>query len=221
MIIAWLFCASTGIIIARHFKFLFPTKKICDLKIWFVVHRPLMILVAVISIVAFIVILAYKEWSWLDTEDAVAFTHSIFGIVTIGLAVLQVICCLKLSGLVIKFFLILVFLSRYFSHSSDVIQDTRSVLFSTIFTEPLAFPRFSALVRISLLKICVFIIGSSICYLLFIVESRVNFPWREHQRDQHGKHWLAALHRLDHLVGHPDTCLGNFEYYLYGTEEQR
>ena len=90
MIIAWLFCASTGILIARHFKFLFPTKKVCDLKIWFVLHRPLMILVAVISIVGFIVILAYEEWSWLEIDDPVAFTHSIFGIVTIGLAILQV-----------------------------------------------------------------------------------------------------------------------------------
>lgn len=91
MVIAWIFCASTGIIIARYYKFLLPTVKICKFDFWFNIHRPLMLLVVIISVVGLIVILSFRNWTWVTTDEPVIFAHSIFGIVTISLAVLQVI----------------------------------------------------------------------------------------------------------------------------------
>ena len=50
-----------------------------------------MIFVPICSSVAFIVILADLEWKWLETTQLTNFVHSIFGIVTIGLSIIQVI----------------------------------------------------------------------------------------------------------------------------------
>ena len=61
------------------------------MEFWFNVHRPLMIFVPICSSVAFIVILADLEWKWLETTQLTNFVHSIFGIVTIGLSIIQVI----------------------------------------------------------------------------------------------------------------------------------
>ena len=90
MIFAWAFCAPVGMMIARSFKFMFPKRKICDLKVWFVIHRPLMILCTIVTIAAFIVILAQSNWKWIDPHERLEFVHSIFGIVAIGLSVIQV-----------------------------------------------------------------------------------------------------------------------------------
>ena len=90
MVIAWIFCASTGILFARYYKFIFPTVKWFNLQFWFNIHRPVMIFVPILSIIAFIVILADLGWKWVDIESKVGFAHSIFGIVVIGLSVIQV-----------------------------------------------------------------------------------------------------------------------------------
>lgn len=37
MVIAWLFCSSVGIVVARHGKSLMGSKLLCNLKYWFVV----------------------------------------------------------------------------------------------------------------------------------------------------------------------------------------
>ncbi len=58
--------------------------------LWFIFHLPIMVLVALISIAAFLVILAEDGWSWAGLDDPVCFAHSIFGIVTIGIAHFQV-----------------------------------------------------------------------------------------------------------------------------------
>jgi hypothetical protein len=57
MVIAWMFCASTGIIIARHYKPLLPNLKPTGVQVWFFIHRPLMIAVTLISLSAFVIIL--------------------------------------------------------------------------------------------------------------------------------------------------------------------
>jgi hypothetical protein len=53
-------------------------------------HRPMMIMVPIASVVAFIVILSDLDWKWVGAEDKTAFAHSIFGIITICLSVIQV-----------------------------------------------------------------------------------------------------------------------------------
>jgi hypothetical protein len=49
-----------------------------------------MLLVAAISMAAFLTILAEVGWAWVDISDPIIFAHSIFGIVTIGIAHIQV-----------------------------------------------------------------------------------------------------------------------------------
>lgn len=90
MIIAWIFFSTTGIILARYYKELLPNMNCFNIAFWFHIHRPFMILASLISVIAFFVILAYLDWTWTEQDDLVSFTHSIFGIATIGLSVLQV-----------------------------------------------------------------------------------------------------------------------------------
>ncbi len=59
-------------------------------EFWFNIHRPFMILVVLMSITAFIVILADLNWKWVESSDTIEFIHSIFGIITIGFAIIQV-----------------------------------------------------------------------------------------------------------------------------------
>ena len=90
MIFSWMVFASTAILTARYFKFMLPDKTICGTKIWFTIHRPLMILTLTLSIISLLIILSYVNWTWIMTSKPVNFTHSIFGIVVIGLAFFQV-----------------------------------------------------------------------------------------------------------------------------------
>lgn len=57
MIIAWIFLASTGIIVARYHKNLLSTKKMCGVQYWFVIHRPFMVIATLVTIASFIIIL--------------------------------------------------------------------------------------------------------------------------------------------------------------------
>lgn len=74
-----------------YYKYLYPDKLICGVQFWFTVHRSVMIITVILSIVAFILALAFKEWSWINPEDpSTHLVHSIFGIIAIGVAFFQV-----------------------------------------------------------------------------------------------------------------------------------
>ena len=90
MVFGWMFCASTAILVARYYKFLFPNVKICNVQFWFVIHRPLMMSVPAIMIAAFLVIFSNLNLTWIDSSDGMAFAHSLTGATTIGLSLLQV-----------------------------------------------------------------------------------------------------------------------------------
>ena len=92
MVIAWILFASTGILMPKYYRYL-GSDTICGLPVWFFIHRPLMIISAVITFTSFIVILSDKNWKWViaSNNTSVVFTHSIFGIVTISFTVVQVI----------------------------------------------------------------------------------------------------------------------------------
>lgn len=91
MVIAWVF-ALTGILFARYYKETFLNFKLCNIDFWFVIHRPLMIVVSLVSIVALILILVQLDWKWLTLQSgSVSFSHSLFGIITISFSVIQVI----------------------------------------------------------------------------------------------------------------------------------
>ena len=65
---------------------------ILDVKLWFNIHRILMILLQSVTITGFFVILFDSHWKWIkySKENLVNFLHSIFGIVLIGFSVVQV-----------------------------------------------------------------------------------------------------------------------------------
>ena len=89
MIFAWIFLASTAIIMPRHYKYLFRPQKVCGAHMWFVLHFPVMVFAAALNLIALLLILAEKDWKWIRPANTVEFVHSIFGIVSIGLLYLQ------------------------------------------------------------------------------------------------------------------------------------
>jgi hypothetical protein len=92
MVIAWVFFASVGMIVARYYKDLLPTIRVRGVAFWFVLHVPLMFMVPVFSVIALILILVELNGQWVDPEDRVKFIHSVFGIVTIIMTIVQVKC---------------------------------------------------------------------------------------------------------------------------------
>ena len=105
MIFAWIFLASTAIIMPRHYKYLFRPQKVCGAHMWFVLHFPVMVFAAALNLIALLLILAEKDWKWIRPANTVEFVHSIFGIVSIGLLYLQMFlgaarpACCALLGL--------------------------------------------------------------------------------------------------------------------------
>ncbi|CAF0843835.1 unnamed protein product [Brachionus calyciflorus] len=90
MIISWMILATFGMAIARYYKFIFPDVRLFDLKIWFVIHRPIMIVSYILTFIGFFIILADQNWTWVDKSRPTAFAHSIFGIIVIILAFIQI-----------------------------------------------------------------------------------------------------------------------------------
>uniref|UniRef100_H2YQI1 Cytochrome b561 domain-containing protein n=1 Tax=Ciona savignyi TaxID=51511 RepID=H2YQI1_CIOSA len=82
MIIAWLTCASIGVIIARHFKPLFHGRTCIKEKVWFQIHRSLMITAVLATMLAFILIFVSIEG-----YSANAGAHPIIGIIVTCLAI--------------------------------------------------------------------------------------------------------------------------------------
>lgn len=81
-----------------YYKFIFPDRRIHKLKIWFVLHRPIMLSVFLLAIIGLLVILAHKNWKWVSQSSLTQFVHSIFGMVTLGLAFIQVSSKKKLKS---------------------------------------------------------------------------------------------------------------------------
>ena len=74
----------------RYFKFLNDGTQICGVKTWFAIHRTLMVLVPLLSVIAFLVILSDLNWRWIREDEPLEFAHSIFGIFTISFSIIQV-----------------------------------------------------------------------------------------------------------------------------------
>ncbi|CAF0731294.1 unnamed protein product, partial [Brachionus calyciflorus] len=92
MVLAWMMCVPLAIVLSRYYKFLLPNFKILEVAFWFNAHRVLMIFTLVVSIIAFLVVLAQLDWKWVDAENnETAMAHSIFGIIVISISFLQII----------------------------------------------------------------------------------------------------------------------------------
>ncbi|CAF1163143.1 unnamed protein product [Rotaria sp. Silwood1] len=89
MIFTWIVLVSTGILIARYFKLSWSNKKICNKAVWFAIHRAIMTCVAILTLIAFVLILVYKKGQWVPQHTKIEFVHSIFGIFVISFSVIQ------------------------------------------------------------------------------------------------------------------------------------
>ncbi|CAF3697979.1 unnamed protein product [Rotaria sordida] len=89
MSFTWIVLVSTGILIARYFKSLWPNKKICNKAVWFAIHRTIMTSVATLTLIAFILILVYKKGQWVSQHTRLQFVHSIVGILVVSFSIIQ------------------------------------------------------------------------------------------------------------------------------------
>ncbi|XP_028666963.1 putative ferric-chelate reductase 1 [Erpetoichthys calabaricus] len=86
MLIAWITTVSIGVIIARFFKPVWPESRILGEKVWFQVHRILMLSTVLLTAVAFVLPFLYRGgWS------KRAGVHPYLGCTVMSLAVLQII----------------------------------------------------------------------------------------------------------------------------------
>ncbi|UJR28575.1 hypothetical protein I4U23_009808 [Adineta vaga] len=89
MIFTWIVLVSTGILIARYFKKAWSDRKICGKAVWFAIHRTIMTSVAILTLIAFVLILVYKKGQWVSRDNRREFAHSIIGILVICFAIIQ------------------------------------------------------------------------------------------------------------------------------------
>ena len=61
MVVAWVTLISTAFITARYSKDIFPERRFCGVKIWFILHWPVMVSAVILSIISLLVILSGKN----------------------------------------------------------------------------------------------------------------------------------------------------------------
>ncbi|KAM5126629.1 putative ferric-chelate reductase 1, partial [Mantella aurantiaca] len=84
MFLAWMTTVSIGVLVARFFKPVWPTSTLCGEKIWFQVHRILMLSTVVLTAVAFVLPFLYRH-KWSNRAGY----HPYLGCVVMTLTVLQ------------------------------------------------------------------------------------------------------------------------------------
>lgn len=89
MLIAWMSSVSAGVIIARYFKPDWPERNILGQKVWFQLHRALMTITVLLTLVGFVLPFIYRGgWS------KRAGLHPYLGCVVMALAVIQPVMAL-------------------------------------------------------------------------------------------------------------------------------
>ncbi|CAB3404520.1 unnamed protein product [Caenorhabditis bovis] len=100
LIFAWWVLGSTGILIARYFKPLFPRSKLLGTAVWFQLHRDMMIASVLIQIVCVFFIFYQAGWTWYQcsymctSDDFSKKMHAITGFAATVLAIFQPIFAL-------------------------------------------------------------------------------------------------------------------------------
>ncbi|XP_018428140.1 PREDICTED: ferric-chelate reductase 1 [Nanorana parkeri] len=84
MFLAWMTTVSIGVLVARFFKPVWPTSSLCGQKVWFQVHRMLMVTTVVLTAVAFVLPFLYRR-KWSNRAGY----HPYLGCVVMALSVLQ------------------------------------------------------------------------------------------------------------------------------------
>ncbi|XP_031440217.1 putative ferric-chelate reductase 1 isoform X2 [Clupea harengus] len=89
MLVAWMTTVSTGVIFARYFKLDLPESSLLGQRVWFQMHRALMVLTVVLTCVGFTLPFIYRGgWS------TRAGSHPYLGCTVMALAVIQPIMAL-------------------------------------------------------------------------------------------------------------------------------
>uniref|UniRef100_A0A8C5R2B4 Ferric chelate reductase 1 n=1 Tax=Leptobrachium leishanense TaxID=445787 RepID=A0A8C5R2B4_9ANUR len=84
MFMAWMTTVSIGVVVARFFKPVWPNSSLCGHKVWFQVHRILMVATVVLTTIAFVLPFLYRgHWS------TRAGYHPYLGCIIMTLAILQ------------------------------------------------------------------------------------------------------------------------------------
>lgn len=88
MLIAWMMCASTALILAKYYKAMWPNDSLCGERVWFAVHRGCMIMCLFCTIAAFIIIFVHT-YGYSQMPDYPDKAHPPLGICTTILCVLN------------------------------------------------------------------------------------------------------------------------------------
>ena len=89
MTCTWIFLVSIGLLVSRYFRTIETNRLICGAVAWFAVHRLLMSLVTILTVVAFLFILVSLQGTWIEPGWTQSFAHSILGAIVMGLAFFQ------------------------------------------------------------------------------------------------------------------------------------
>ncbi|XP_053395528.1 putative ferric-chelate reductase 1 [Mercenaria mercenaria] len=95
MMFAWIFCASIGIVLARHYKPMWPNSQVLNEKVWFTFHRMCMVSAFITCAAAFIIIFVdVKKWSELTGATNWQKAHPYLGVIVTFFVVLNPIMAL-------------------------------------------------------------------------------------------------------------------------------
>ncbi|CAF2011787.1 unnamed protein product [Rotaria magnacalcarata] len=91
MVIGWMVFASTGILFARYGRSLHIGNKQNFLgeSIWFQVHRLILFLATMATLLGFLLILAEVNGEWIRSKEGLTFVHSVLGGIIVCCALLQ------------------------------------------------------------------------------------------------------------------------------------
>ncbi|KAL5022075.1 hypothetical protein ScPMuIL_001230 [Solemya velum] len=83
MVLAWIACASIGVVIARYYTLLCPERKFFGTMLWFQIHRTLMVAATVLTVISVIVIFV-EEGKWVEIGgSAFVRSHPVCGILVL------------------------------------------------------------------------------------------------------------------------------------------
>lgn len=93
MVLAWVLCASIGVILARYYKDMWPNSGLLGQHVWFQTHRILQASCVILTCVAIILAFIYCE-GYSKASVSPYYVHPILGLIVFCLALINVGCFL-------------------------------------------------------------------------------------------------------------------------------
>jgi hypothetical protein len=88
MLIGWMMCSSTALILAKYYKPMWPNDRICGERVWFAVHRGCMAINLFATVIGFIIIFIHAD-GYSQMPNLPDKAHPILGIITTILCVMN------------------------------------------------------------------------------------------------------------------------------------